>query len=135
MNSKEFLTLELKYDSFFDGYFADKPIYKDGVESCLCITHDKVNVCNVYNANKPNRIKNQNITFHKLDDRNIFISLDIFEKDDDDAPDDNPRGDWGYQLVLIDKDNRYVLEYQDHFITGDARGGSDFQVLTSDWQY
>ncbi len=131
---KDFDVLVLKYDKDFGGHFADKPIYKDGVEVCICNKHKIVKVCDVFD-NKPDKLINTDIFFNKLDDRNIYVSLELFTKEDYDVPDVSSCGEWGWQVALIDKDTHYELEYQDGFITGDARGGSDFQELTSDWQW
>ena len=132
---KTFEVLVLKFDNFLRGHFANKPIYKDGVEVCLCVTHKKVQVIDAFSDYKPNKLLNEEIYFNKLDDRKIYVSLDLFLKEDPDAPDTNYSGEWGYQIALIDKGDNYELEYEDGFITGDARGGDDFQNLTSDWQW
>jgi hypothetical protein len=59
----------------------------------------------------------------------------IIYVDDDYDDHDSARGEWGYQLVLRDKGTHYSIYYQDGFITGDARGGDDFQELTAAWQW
>lgn len=134
---KIYEAIDLKYDSFFGAHLLSKPLFliNDDSEKCIYITDDKVIVKDVL-ENKPIGIVEDDICFYKLDDRDIYISLDLFLKDDDGSPDIPYKGDWGYQLVLIDKGDKYLLDYQDGFITGScSRQSDDFQILTSDWQW
>lgn len=140
MPKKEFKTLWLTYEPTFNGHFADKPILNGEEEQCLCITHKKVFICDVFDEVKPNNIKIDYLIFELLEDRNIWVSLDLFLLDDDYRVNLKHNfkpgtGHWGWQMALIDKGNHYEIDYQDGFITGDIRGGDDFQQLTSDWQW
>jgi hypothetical protein len=139
---KIYKSIHLKYDRFFKAHLLDKPIYslndlKMQVydEKCIHITNDKVIVRDVFD-HEPIDVIKDDIRFYKLDDRNIYISLELFLKDNEYPEDKRYSGDWGYQLVLIDKGDKYLLDYQDGFITGSYSNQSDdFQILTSDWQW
>lgn len=125
--------MELKYSKTFNAHLADKPILLNDQEKCLSITHDEFKICDPF-EDKLDKIQKYPIYFHKLEDRKIWVSLDLFTKDNPDSP-KGGRAECGYQMVLIDKGTHYNIDYQDHFITGDIRGGDDFQKLTSSWQW
>lgn len=141
--NKTFRTIELHFDKKIGGSIADKPIMNENAdELCLCVDpkyRGKLNVCNILDKNKPKKVTTDSIRFYYLKDRKIYISTYLFIKEDEygELLDDQYRanGEWGYQLVLIDYGDHYLLDYQDGFITGDARGGDDFQELTADWQW
>jgi hypothetical protein len=128
--------LTLRYEKTIGGHIADKSMYlmDDPEEKCLSITHKDYKIYDVFDYDKPRKIDNSDIYFNYLEDRKIWVSLCLFTKDSVDIPKDGG-GEWGYQLALIDKGTHYLIDYRTHFITGDARGGDDFQELTSDWQW
>lgn len=134
--NQTFNSILLNYDHSVGGNVATKPILNSQAEElCFCVKHDRVMICEV-NSVKPKKLINHPLYFTYLPDRQGYISLDLFTKEDEQAPSENKAcGDWGYQVVLIVKDDYYLLEYQDGFITGDARGGDDFQEFTADWQW
>ncbi len=144
-------TIDLKYDNFFGFHLLDKPLYlindlkfdsfdSEGKyvinEKCIYITDEKVIVKNIFDEKPIDNIIKDDICFYKLCDRNIYISLELFLKEDDDSPDIDYEGDCGYQMVLIDKGDKYLLDYQDGFIIGSSsKKFDDFQILTCDWQW
>ena len=132
--NKEFESIRSVYDKDFSAHFLDKPIYLDDEEKCFCVTSKKLFICDPYEK-KPSKQINHTICFSKIPDMNVFLSLCLFLLDDDNKPDTRSTGEWGWQMVLLDKGDRYEIDYYDGFITGDARGGNDFQCLTSDWQW
>jgi hypothetical protein len=131
---KIFRSIHLKYDRFFKAHLLDKPIYSLN-DLQMHVYDEKVIVRDVFD-HEPIGVIKDDIRFYKLDDRNIYISLQLFLKDNEYPEDTRYSGDWGYQLVLIDKGDKYLLDYQDGFITGSYSNQSDdFQILTSDWQW
>jgi hypothetical protein len=80
-NKKIYKAIHMKYDSFFSAHFLDKPLYKinDDNEKCIYITDDEVIVKNIFDK-KPIDIVEDDIYFYKLDDRDIYISLQLFLK-------------------------------------------------------
>lgn len=144
--NKTFHTIISNFNERKGGNVLDKPILNEnGDELCLCVNHDyysgrgSVKVCDILDKNKPKKVTTDSIRFYYLKDRKIYISTYLFIKEDEygELLDNKhkPSGEWGYQLVLIDYGYFYLLDYQDGFITGDARGGDDFQELTADWQW
>jgi hypothetical protein len=132
----DYKEITLSYEKTIGGHLADKPMFleNDPEEKCICITHKDYKIYDVFDYDKPKKIENSEIYFNELKDRKCWVSLCLFTKDSVDVP-KNGHAEWGYQLALVDKGTHYLIDYRDHFITGDARGGDDFQELTSSWQW
>lgn len=128
------MEMQLTYSETFSAHLADKPMLLDGVEKSISVTHTKFKVCDPFEDKLPKAMKHP-VYFNFLQDRKIWVALQLFTLDNDECDDDDYKGEWGYQLVLKDKGDHYRIEYQDGFITGDARGGDDFQELTAAWQW